>query len=434
MKSLIVHIVTLCVINIPGITLALEPIGTIGHQLPREHVFFTNDQMLRVVQTHIEIVDANTGEVKDIFANLTDYSEVAFSPSTSHVAILDSSWKDNKTIVEIWDINVKEIISNWEIDSDDIYYGAFSPIDPLLATVSNRSMELWNWQTGEHIGSMIGERRPIRFCYVRENGRTCHGTDEIIAEFTPDGKYLIVASHRPDIELWNIEKRELEGHFEGHVGNWVEGADISPDGKLMASFDKEQGSVYVWDMESRQLQRIFQSGIGYITDLKFGLNSQFLYVASVTGGLRGTVNRIYEGWDDKVRVWDVNTLEQIDIIHTKFTYLGRISLSPDGNKMLLYYRDGEVMWDIENKKEQYTWADFISIFSETGLSPDGKTYAEVSYHFIKTWDVATQQLKLLVSAEGTEFRGLAFTSDSQKIIVGKDFIACLNYVILKMVI
>lgn len=145
----------------------------------------------------------------------------------------------------------------------------------------------------------------------------------------------------------------------------------------------------------------------------------FLYVASRTGALRGTGNNIYEGWDDKVRVWDVNTFEQIDIFQTEFRHLGNISLSPDGKKMLLYYLNGEVMWDINNKRKFNTWADFIWIFSEVGLSPDGKTYTEVSPHFIKTWDVDSQQTRLLVSADGTMFQGHAFSPDSQNIVVGK---------------
>ncbi len=248
-----------------NLTNAIEPIGTIGHELPQKHVFHTNEKMLRVVQTHIEIVDVDTSEVEDEFGNLTDNSEVAFSPTVSHIAILDSFWKDRKTTVNIWDINAREIFSNWEFESDGSYYGAFSPIEPLLAAVSDTSIELWNWQTGEHIGSMKGAHRPLKSCYVRANGSTCHGTEQIVTEFTPDGKYLIVASHRPDIELWNVEKRELEGHFEGHIGNWVEGLDISHDGKLMASFDRvmsisEHGSklvtydIYgqhkIWDITS----------------------------------------------------------------------------------------------------------------------------------------------------------------------------------------
>ena len=161
-------ILTFCQFNL---LLALEPIGTIGHQLPKKHVFLSNSKLLRVFQTHIEIVDVDTTEMEDVFGDFTENSEVAFSPTASHIAILDFSWKDKKTIVHIWDMNAREIVSNWEFESEVTSYGAFSPIDPLFATVSKRNIELWNWQTGEHIGTMIGTRRPLESCYVRENAR-----------------------------------------------------------------------------------------------------------------------------------------------------------------------------------------------------------------------------------------------------------------------
>ena len=46
-----------------------------------------------------------------------------------------------------------------------------------------------------------------------------------------------------DVELWNVNSLELVGHFEGHAGDWVDGVVISPDGRLLASFEKSNLSV-----------------------------------------------------------------------------------------------------------------------------------------------------------------------------------------------
>ena len=85
---------------------------------------------------------------------------------------------------------------------------------------------------------------------------------------------------------------------------------------------------------------------------------------------------------------------------------------------LLHYLDAEVLWDIGEKRQINVWADFLRRwwYSEIGLSPDGKTFTFVSPHFIKTWDVASQQMRPLVSAEGQKFRGFAISPDSQKIV------------------
>lgn len=423
-RSLQVHIILICVVSIPYMALAIEPISTIGQQLPEKHAFLSNDEILRVVQTHIQIVDANTGEIVDQFGNLTDSCYVAFSPSAQHAAILRPLLNTNEDTVQIWDVNTREKISEWKYVSDVSSNAVFSPTMPLLAIYAKDGFHLWNWQTGQLIGTMRGERRPKEFCYIRENGKTCGGGSQDTLAFTPDGKHIIVASRRPDIELWNVETRELEGHFEGHKGNWIEGVAISPDGIHMASFDRGPGIVYLWDMESLQLLWKGQSGTGMVSDLAFSQDSQHLYVATKTGILRKFGhNNPHEGWDDKVRVWDVKSRQQIDAFGTEaFRMLQTMTLSPDGKKVLLYYQDGEVLWDIEKKQQHYVWADFVRYwwYSDDGLSPDGKTFASISSHVIKTWDVASQQLRLLVSAEGHLFRGFAISPDSQQLAVGKE--------------
>ena len=105
----------------------------------------------------------------------------------------------------------------------------------MLATFIDDKIYLWNWQTGQLVGTMVGERRQLKDCYYVEhqhdNGKSTteyctNSTSAHDAVFTADGKHLIVASKRPDIEVWNVETRNLVGHFEGHSGNWVDGRVI----------------------------------------------------------------------------------------------------------------------------------------------------------------------------------------------------------------
>ncbi len=415
-------IVLICIACIPHTALAIEPIAAIGQPPPRQHAFLNNETIVRVVPSHIQIVDANTGDVVDEFGSLTYDSEVVISPNAAHLAILNDIFNTPKTNVEIWDTNTQEKIAEWESEIDISDDTAFSPVAPLLAGSSNNQVHLWNWKTGEYLGMMIGERRPLEQCYIHENGRICGGGSIRRAPvFSPDGKYLIVASRRPDIELWNVETRKLEGHFEGHTGNWVDGVAISPNGMYLASFERST-LVYVWDIESRQLLWKAKSAIGRIEEVTFSPDNQYLYVATKTTGLRKFGNLPWTGWDDKVRIWDVESGQQIDTISTTFHDLITITLSPNGKKALLHYLDGVVLWDIEKKRQQYVSADFVrDWFNDfTGLSPDGKTVVSVCPHFIKTWDVASQQMQVFVSAENHKFTGLAISPDSKTFVVGKE--------------
>ena len=160
---------------------------------------------------------------------------------------------------------------------------AFSPTEPLFVTLIDNKVYLWNWQTGELIDIIIGDRRISYPCYNysytyprgKGKGSFCLSPprDKKMV-FTPDGKYLFVASQRPDIEVWDIETRELVDHIEGHTGDWVDGLVISSDGTYLASFESMAGTIYIWDVASRQLLWTTKNGIGHIMDITFSPNNQ----------------------------------------------------------------------------------------------------------------------------------------------------------------
>ena len=420
-KWLQVYVVLIGIVCIPCIVLAVEPIAIIGQPLPEKHVFMDNNTILRVVLTHIQVVDANTGDVIDEFGNFEDGYDVMFSPTGSHFVSQDYNKNSKTYTVSIWDTNVREKISEWTIE-DRIEIATFSPVEPILAASINDRIFLWNWEKGEFIGEMVGERRPLEYCFY-VNGRLsqCRSPfQDFDSTFSPDGRYLIVASMRPDVEIWNVVTRQLEGYFEGHTGNWVEGVAISPDGNYVATFEETTATVYVWNMETRHLLWKAKNGDDRVVDIQFSPNSQKLYVATNTAGLSRTGYEPWKGWDDKVRVWDVKSGQLLDSFNTEFRRQLAMNLSPDGRTAILEYWDAVVLWDIEKNETRHVWADFVgSVFQTVRLSPDGKTVVSTSPNYIKTWDVASQQMQLLVSAEGYQFEGFAISPDSQKIAVSK---------------
>lgn len=361
-QGLLFLIVFICIVGGQYTALAVEPIATIGQPQPEKHVFLSNDRYLRVVRTHIRIVDSNSGVVVAEFADLIQDRLLGISPTGAHVAILRATGVEDNWMINIWDVNTQNLISEWEIEAESLDIAAFSPVEPILVISADNQKHLWNWQTGAFLGTMVGERRKLEFCYYTENGRTCGGGFENEMVFTLDGKYFMYSSRRSDIEMWNVETRKLEGHFEGHEGNWVVGLAMSPDGKKLASFEVSN-LIYVWDIETRQLLWKRVNGIGRVTDLTFSPDSQHLYVSSRNGRLRKVGSNPFEEWDDKVRVWDVSTGEHIDTFSTEFRDIEAITLSPDGKTMLLNYHDAEVIWDIKKKQTQNVWG----ILSNPGI-------------------------------------------------------------------
>ena len=395
--------------GIPCVAFGLEPIATIGQPTPEAHLFLTNDTLLRVVPTHIQVVDIDTGKVIAEFGERTDYSDIVFSPTGSHVALLNYSPDTEKTTVNIWDVNARKQINALEIEGRIFDNAVFSSTQPIFALPIAHEIHLWNWEKGEIIGKLIRENRRYEQAMI----------------FTPDGNHLIISTWQPGIEVWNVETRQLQGRYEEQIVHRLDNLAISPDGTTLAAFEEKSNSIsspiYVWDVETQRLLWRKNSGIGRISDAVFSPDSQRLYVSSRTGVLRRSGANPWEGWDDKVRVWDIKSGQQLDTFGTKFHDLEAITLSPDEKTVLLQYPQGVVLWDIAQKKPLNVWADFVGRWWTIGdLSPDGKTVVTVSPNLIKTWDVASQQLRLLISADDYMFEGFAISPNSQKIAVSKE--------------
>ena len=389
---------------LPCLAFAIEPIGTIGKLPPEDHAFLSNETFLRVVPTHIQVVDLHTNAVIDEFGERTDYSDVVFSPTATHLAILNHSGDPRTTTITIWDVNAREQLMEWKFESR-VRYAAFSPTDPVFATSFKDGIHLWNWQTGAFIGTMERINFPSKQAIV----------------FSTDGHHLLIVAKHSSVELWNVKTLRLEGRFDGHTGNWGEDVAISPDGAFIAAFETNSTAVCVWDIGERRLLWRKWSGSGRVSSMAFSPDSQRLYVTTETSRLRRSNYGPWIGWDDQVRVWDINSGRQIDVFGDEFRRLEAITLSPDGKTALLHYSDAIVLWDIEEKQSLNRWTDFIdSWWWGMGLSPDGQTLISSSRDFIKIWDVPSGQLRRLISGEKEFFEGFTISPDNKKFAVIQD--------------
>ena len=404
-------------ISIQQVGLANDPIASIGNPRPEKFAFIDDNTIVQVVPTHFQIVNTDTGNIIDEFGRITAFYDVWFSEDGSHIVNVDYSRDTKEYTINVWDANKREIINGWKIENR-LSHVALSATQPVLAAAQDDEISIWNWQTGEKIGKMIGERLPTERCNIS----TCRSPPRTFdMVFSQDGQFLFVGSMRPKIEIWHVESRQLVGYVGEHIGNWVEGIEISPDGKLIASIEKALARVYVWSLETKKLIWTEKNGNDYISEIEFSPDSQHLYVATHTVGLRKIGTDPWTGWDDTVRIWDAKLGQLIDAFNTEFKYLSTIELSPNGKTILLKYNDAVVLYDISQNSIISEWSNFInSRFGEVELSPAGETVVAVSAAYIKTWDVDSEQMKLLISAQDYEFDGLAISPDSKLFAVGKD--------------
>ena len=88
----VAYITLIGIFCLPCLAFAIEPIGTIGQPLPEQHAFLSNDTILRVVPTHIQVVDLPTGTVIDEFGERTDYSDVGTESDCIAFSDPESLW------------------------------------------------------------------------------------------------------------------------------------------------------------------------------------------------------------------------------------------------------------------------------------------------------------------------------------------------------
>jgi len=416
-RSIKVHIALICLVCTPCVAFGIEPIATLGQLPPEKHAFLTNQTILRTshLSRTIQIVDRETGEIIDEFGNRPKGSDVVFSPNAAHLAILSDSTQPRTTTVSIWNVEAQELVSEWEAAVPIFDDAVFSPTQPLFATTYKDEIYLWNWQTGERVGTMVGNLSNRKFCNVVKhlnrgiNAKYCstftEKDDSMV--FTPDGKYLIVASERTDIELWDVETLKLVGHFEGHIENWVDGIAISPDGTHLASIESRSNYINMWDVPTRRLLWKEQVGENHqISEIIFSSNSQHLY---------GAHHNVY--------IWDVKSGQRVDTFGNDFLRLRQMILSPDGKTMLLQY-DGSslwggvvVLWDTQTKQQLKMFADFIG--GVLKLSSDGKTLVSIDSYFIKVWDIPSQQIRFLISGFYFFEKEVAISPDNKRIAYSK---------------
>lgn len=415
-----------------GEALAIEPVGTIGKGGVHQLTFLPDGTMLRVMSQHIEIVDPDNDLVLTKFAgSLEPFWLTIVSPDGRHLVFR------RRDMVELWDINGQKKLGEWEFETlrswsggvlDFPFLVAFGRTQPLLA-INNGTDEIFlrDWETGEWVGRLKDERRPMRKCFSRSgsgwSSSSCNDGEPFTFSMalSPDDQFLLVGSKRPDAEIWDLETRKLVGHLEGHDG-WVTKVAYSPDGQWIATTEVESTKVYLWNAETRQLVRTWRNGdigarhAGEVFELFFSRDSRRLYVATRTPqyAYRNTFN-------DRLRVWEVETNTLLSEFRAKPTSLKHVSVSPDESRAIFqYYDQVAALLDLKQNRQLRLWADYGGTAWD-GLSPDGKSLVQVYDTLIKIWDVPSRSLRHVVF-EGTQNyrRTLAISPDSRRFAVGLD--------------
>lgn len=179
-------------------------------------------------------------------------------------------------------------------------------------------------------------------------------------------------------------------------------ADVSPDGKLIASGG---GMIHVslWEAESgSELAQLASQGS--VTAVRFSPSGQLL-----AGAVRY----------DSLMIWDVATRQVRAEISGFGTRIYDFAFSQDGTRIALAGREnGLTVYDARTGVPEMAMPGYGQFISQVAWSSDGKTLASSSWDGdVRAWDATTGELLHQWNTYSTNL-GLAFSPDSRELAAG----------------
>ncbi len=258
---------------------------------------------------------------------------------------------------------------------------AFLPDGRRFLTAGGESVRLWDANTGELLFEYVFGENPVH----------------AIAPMA-DGKQIFVGTESGGIYIVDVAtgvKREI---FRGHSGAYS--LALSPDEKLLVSahsmsvytdseYQSVTPSVFLWDLESKQLVREFEAPVAPMRQVAF-----------LSGG-----ECIIGSTFDSNYVWDVSTGELVALAgETSWESPGiwsSIAPSPSRNTFLAggagRGADTEstpsflTLWDWDSESDTAAaWApeELKGFISAVAFAPDGQHVASADHHgVIRIWRV-----------------------------------------------
>ena len=312
---------------------------------------------------------------------------IAFSPDGSRLAVATS--------IGIWlyDVETFDDPALLTGHTGKVTAVAFSSDGKKLASVAGmywpRMLKLWDVKTGQHLTIFQVEK----------------GYADSVA-FSPDDTKLAWAGR-----LWDVETRQP---FDILQDDRLSDFTFSPNGRILAgtgikTFPKTSvndvttyvGVVKLYEVATGRLLNTLVAG------RRTKLREPRERVTSIAFSPDST--KIASGAGRNVRLWDVETGENLATFQVERGSVNSIAFSPDGTKIAVGAAEGVKLLNILTGEH----IDLIGAMwnLSVAFSPDGKTLATASWAGVRLWEVSTGKSLTALQRHSRAVNAVAFSPD-----------------------
>jgi WD40 repeat protein len=300
---------------------------------------------------------------------------------------------------------------------------AFTDNGNFLYAAAWRSIDVWNWSTGERVRTLWGHADNVK-------GLAFGPGDRPIYSASWDGS---VRAWDPDHEGWPVV---LRGHDDT-----VRSVTFSPDGCHLATAGGD-GRVILWDSLTHEKLRVLKgrpaSVLSFSSDgewLAIGRGNRIRIHDASTGAVVATIQTVgvrglafapdrswlvSGGTDGHVRRWDLTTFEQRDVLGVHDARVNRVAVNPQGTRVASASRDFTMkLFDVVGGRELPLAPIFDLDVHDVAFSPDRSELAGAARRSrIYVWSAETGTHLRTIVEHGDSTPAIAFNDDASRMAVG----------------
>jgi WD40 repeat protein len=172
--------------------------------------------------------------------------------------------------------------------------------------------------------------------------------------------------------------------LRGHKGP-IHCAEFSPDGKQLASASNDH-TVRVWNVESAQQVECYRTHNDWVRAVAYSPDGKRLASA---------------GDDDRIFFWNLATQQCIHEHVGNGCYIYKVVFAQNGKTLTLATSDNQIYHFDLVKSTWQQWRGHTSLVADVAYSPDSAFVASASYDAtLRVWEVATGQCRRMLENPG----------------------------------